>query len=133
MSTETLSFWLLGPEKNRFQNFNLASKINNDQMSYFLSFFPSQGHKSSIFGQNQHPGSFSESTDQGLSFGTKIYAKHAKLLKIWAPNVWLKLYLYLLCFCQDFIGQVKILKPVFLRYQESKWQSFSAHQKENFM
>ena len=64
-------------------------------------------------GQNQHPGSFSESTDQGLSFGTKIYAKHAKLLKIWAPNVWLKLYLYLSCFCQDFIGQVKILKPVF--------------------
>ena len=36
----------------------------------------------SILGQNQHPGSFSESTDQGLSFGTKIYAKHAKLLKI---------------------------------------------------
>ena len=26
----------------------------------------------------------------------------------------------LLCFCQDFIGQVKILKPVFLRSQESK-------------
>ena len=53
-------------------------------------------------GQNQHPGSFSESTDQGLSFGTKIYAKHAKLSEITAPNVWLILYLIPIVFLSGF-------------------------------
>ena len=36
-------------------------------------------------------------------------------------------------FCNDFQSRVTIFKCIFLRPQEFKWQSFSAHQKENYM
>ena len=36
-------------------------------------------------------------------------------------------------FCHDFKSRVTIFKRIFLRLQELKWQSFSAHQKENYM
>ena len=36
-------------------------------------------------------------------------------------------------FCIYFKSRVTIFKHIFLRLQESKWQSFSAHQKENYM
>ena len=36
-------------------------------------------------------------------------------------------------FCHDFKSRVTIFKCIFLRPQESKWKSFSAHQQENYM
>ena len=36
-------------------------------------------------------------------------------------------------FCHDFKSRVTIFKCNFLRPQESKWKSFSAHQQENYM
>ena len=36
-------------------------------------------------------------------------------------------------FCHDFKSRVTIFKRIFLRPQESKWKSFSAHQQENYM
>ena len=63
--------WLTGQSQELQNNFTKT----DHSLSFFqdqVSFLP-KAITQSILGQNQHPGTFLESSDQGLSFGTKIY------------------------------------------------------------
>ena len=130
MGTETFSFWLLGPEKNAFKDGNPTFKIMTKWSIFWSKFI----------------GCF----DWGFHFNISLFLFVCNfcsftwhlLFRIFICTGWsisqrskhlMKFFLKYTPFCHDFKSRVTIFKCIFLRPKESKWQSFSAHQKENYM
>ena len=130
MGTETFSFWLLGPEKNVFKDGNPTFKIMTKREFFWSNFFGCFDWCLIYFffflfailqwvllGTMFHrifkctgcpiPQNISENSKRNCS-------------KKYHDLSWFK-------------SRVTIFKRIFLRPQESKWKSFSAHQQENYL
>ena len=132
MGTETLSFLLLEPEKNAFKDGNPTSKIMTKRELFFGAI--SLGILTDVW---IYFFFFLFAILQwvllGIMFHRIFKCTGCPIPQNISENYQRNCFKKQLPFCHDFKSRVTIFKCIFLRLQESKWQSFSAHHKENYM